>query len=484
LAGFVTGDILPASIWDLQHYSAGQQAGHVYNPKNRRWEAIYMQSGSQATTASVNGGTATVSRNWNDFVDDLALVGDSMLTDKEFQNSALGGNEMTNIAGSLNIPITGGHYDQSGTSGTSTSAASPSTNISALGAGAQFGISINGSAAQQVVFNATTGTTGALIAALLQAAIQAAISQFPDYRCLPCTAAYTTVYTLSSPGVAGGAPSVVITAGAFNDCTAALKLGVANGGVEVTGIPGRRMVSYLGHEDMCGAWYQWLDTQSYQFQSDASVTDGASYTNTVYYAASPGGAQLYLKFLPAAPGNADVPYLCSNSAGAVDKVVAFGALKLTVVYDANANTGLPIYFNSTATEPSMALVNNTILAANCYLPTSTPAFDLQIVHDASAATHGTALYWHDTSTRFESALASGANKAWDLAMNAPAFGWYVLPGSKGQFYKQGVYGDVKLLAGMYWHSGSECGSRSRSADSSRWYTTASVGCRGRAEPGA
>lgn len=484
LAGFVTGDILPASIWDLQHYSRGQQAGHVWNAKNNRWEAIYMQSGTQTTTASVSGGTVVVSHNWMDFVDDLAQVNEQMFTDREFQNAALGSNEMTNIAGSVSPVITGGHYDQSGTAGTATSAASPSTNISAMGSSAQFGISINGSAAQQITFNPSTGTTGALIASLIQTAIQASISAFPDYRNLAVTASYGTTYVVSSAGNAGGTPSVVITAGTSNDCTAALKLGVANGGTEVTGIPGRRMVSYLGNEDMCGVWYQWTDTQSYRYDSDASVQDGgSSYAATITYEASPGGNPVYVKFMPSTSfGNPDVPYLCSNIAGAVDRIVSFGSLKMTVVYDANASAGTEVYINSGGTQPGLALCNLSGYTANAFIPTNNPGYDLQIVYSSSASNYKQ-LYWNDSTLRFECATASGANVNWDLAMDAPAFSWYTsLSGSKGQLYKQGIYGDVKLLAGVNWNNGAGCGSRGRNAANYRWYTSTSIGCRGRSEP--
>jgi len=65
---------------------------------------------------------------------------------------------------------------------------------------------------------------------------------------------------------------------------------------------------------------------------------------------------------------------------------------------------------------------------------------------------------------------------------APPWAWYVLPGSKGQLYRQGTYGDVKLIAGGGWGDGAGCGSRSRSATSYRWVASASLGGRFLAEP--
>ena len=70
----------------------------------------------------------------------------------------------------------------------------------------------------------------------------------------------------------------------------------------------------------------------------------------------------------------------------------------------------------------------------------------------------------------------GSSSAWD---------WYDLPGSKGSLYSYaGLNGDadVKLLAGASWNGGAVSGSRSRHAHSYRWYTSSSIGGRGRSEP--
>lgn len=69
----------------------------------------------------------------------------------------------------------------------------------------------------------------------------------------------------------------------------------------------------------------------------------------------------------------------------------------------------------------------------------------------------------------------------DLAA-CQAWAWYDLPGAKGSLYKQGTYGDVKLLAGLYWSNGAYCGSRGRLAGSYRWYTGTYIGARFRAKP--
>ena len=59
---------------------------------------------------------------------------------------------------------------------------------------------------------------------------------------------------------------------------------------------------------------------------------------------------------------------------------------------------------------------------------------------------------------------------------APAWAYYDL-GSKGSLYRQGTYGDVKLLAGGVWNSGSDCGSQFRHAASSRWFAPLWLGGR-------
>jgi len=74
---------------------------------------------------------------------------------------------------------------------------------------------------------------------------------------------------------------------------------------------------------------------------------------------------------------------------------------------------------------------------------------------------------------------AGSNASVDPA---PAFAWYALPGSKGQLYRQGTYGDVKLRAGGSWATGALCGSRSRYANAYRWYTSTDLGGRFLAEP--
>jgi len=112
LTGYLQGDILPASVWDLKHRRRDlQPEGMVYSEKAHLWVDIYLMSGTGASTVSEYGATISDTRNWMDFVDDAAAVGKPLLLDAEFQIVAAGSNEETNIAGSADPVTTGGHSD-------------------------------------------------------------------------------------------------------------------------------------------------------------------------------------------------------------------------------------------------------------------------------------------------------------------------------------------------------------------------------------
>lgn len=114
LSNFVAGDILPESIWDLEHRPRCSPEGMVYSPEANIWVDIYLQSGTGQNTASAYGGSVTASRDWMDFTDDLGTVKKRMLNDPEFQLIAEGSNQKTNIAGSADPGTTGGHVDTAG----------------------------------------------------------------------------------------------------------------------------------------------------------------------------------------------------------------------------------------------------------------------------------------------------------------------------------------------------------------------------------
>ena len=351
LSTYVATNILPASVWCLNHRPRCSPEGMAYSDLAKLWADIYLQSGTGATTASAYGATITDTRTWNDHVDDLAAVGKRLLTDWEFQVLAENSNMRTNIVGSADPVTTGGHSD-----------------------------------------------------------------------------------------------------------TAA-----------------RRMISNYGLEDCAGAMYQWLQDQGYRYDIGTPTFSAASQTCTVYHAAAPGGNPIYVKF-----GLDGTPYLCCNMAtDAVDKVITFGTnYKLVIKHDAGAATGLPLYFDYDATLPLRFLVNNTIFGKDCYAFANDPNFMLPLKHDASAATNGVAVTYDDGSDeRLEYISPGAANATMDLCTVGTTWGWYDL-GTKGQIYKQGTYGDIKLLAGGHWSAGTYCGPRCRYANNYRWFTFSYSGARG------
>ena len=114
LTGYLAGDIVPASVWDLSHRSPGLQAGMAYVDPLDEWWMIYLQSGTGTTTVSAFGGTITDTRIWNDHADDMAAVGLVLPSDIGFQVAAEGSNQKTNITGSADPATTGGHIDTAG----------------------------------------------------------------------------------------------------------------------------------------------------------------------------------------------------------------------------------------------------------------------------------------------------------------------------------------------------------------------------------
>jgi hypothetical protein len=235
---------------------------------------------------------------------------------------------------------------------------------------------------------------------------------------------------------------------------------------------GRRMISNIGCEEMCGAVWQWLLDQSYQYNNDGNM-NAAGKTLTAYHVASPGGNPIYLKY---ASGR---PYLCSNIAtDTADKFLTFGsAITIQVKHDADAATSsYQVYFDEDAAQPGRLLCALPGLKIE-YLDTSDPNYPLKVTYNAAPGTPGVALYFDDgADERLEFISPTAANGTLDLAVPTPLWGWYDLV-TKGSLCKQGTYGDVKLLAGGAWNATTYCGSRSRDVSLYRRYTGVAVGAR-------
>lgn len=118
LSGYVAGDILPRSVWDLKNRSAGRQEGTVLS-RCGKWIDIYLPSVSGTTLVSVNNGTiadgtSSPAFHTYKFEQWFARQGMSTISQQEFFAAADGANQSTNIAGSADPVTTTGHVNTAG----------------------------------------------------------------------------------------------------------------------------------------------------------------------------------------------------------------------------------------------------------------------------------------------------------------------------------------------------------------------------------
>ncbi len=114
LSGFSAGDILPASVWCLNHRPYSEPAGMVYCSALDFWVDIYLQSGTGEATESVFGGTITTTRSQINHINDMLDVHKNLLSDSEFTAAADGSNQQTAISGAAAPSTAGGHFDTAG----------------------------------------------------------------------------------------------------------------------------------------------------------------------------------------------------------------------------------------------------------------------------------------------------------------------------------------------------------------------------------
>ena len=118
LTGYLAGDIIPRSVWDLINRPVSAVEGMVYSLTNQ-WVDIYLPSVSGSTVVSVNGGAiasgATAVKfhayKWDQW---FGQQGKKPIASMEFVVASLGANQSTNITGSANPTTTGGHTDTAG----------------------------------------------------------------------------------------------------------------------------------------------------------------------------------------------------------------------------------------------------------------------------------------------------------------------------------------------------------------------------------
>ena len=118
LTGYLAGDILPRSVWNLQHKPISSVEGMVYG-KHGQWVDIYLPSVTGGELVSVNGGTiadgvsATAFHAYK-FDQWFGRIGKKSIASLEFVAASIGANQSTNIAGSADPGTTGGHTDTAG----------------------------------------------------------------------------------------------------------------------------------------------------------------------------------------------------------------------------------------------------------------------------------------------------------------------------------------------------------------------------------
>ncbi len=113
LSGYQAGDILPNSVWCLNHRPRSDPEGMVYNPWHNIWVDIYLQSGTGVNAKSAYGVPITTNRSYADHAFDFWSVNKRFLTSDEFSPSMYGSNQATSIVGNQapSLKTSGGHVD-------------------------------------------------------------------------------------------------------------------------------------------------------------------------------------------------------------------------------------------------------------------------------------------------------------------------------------------------------------------------------------
>lgn len=114
LSGYIAGDILPRSIWDLKHRPVSSPEGMVWC--DGVWVDIYLAGwdGSKLVSqykAVIQDGDSTKKWHGELFNEEFHKIKKRLLWRDEFAAYAKGSNEKTNISGSTDPNTTGGHKD-------------------------------------------------------------------------------------------------------------------------------------------------------------------------------------------------------------------------------------------------------------------------------------------------------------------------------------------------------------------------------------
>lgn len=114
LSGYIAGDVLPASLWDLRHRPVSAPEGMVYIEPLDLWADIYLNSWDGEKVVSEYGaviadGTSSRSYHWWRWAEEFNLLKKRLPHRWEFRELADGSPEAVNITGSADPNTTGGH---------------------------------------------------------------------------------------------------------------------------------------------------------------------------------------------------------------------------------------------------------------------------------------------------------------------------------------------------------------------------------------
>lgn len=117
LSGYVAGDILPASVWDLKFRATSENEGMVWD--GSQWVDIYLDSWNGSSLVSAYGGVVADGNSTKPFhgelfVEEFAKVKKHLISRDQYVAFAKGSNEKTKIKGSADANTTGGHVDTAG----------------------------------------------------------------------------------------------------------------------------------------------------------------------------------------------------------------------------------------------------------------------------------------------------------------------------------------------------------------------------------
>ena len=119
LSGYVAGDILPLSVWDLNHRAVSENEGMAWIPQIGLWADIYLGSWNGSNLVSTyNGvpvtGTSSKAMHGLMFAEEYGLVNKRLPTYDDFIVCAKGTPEGSHISTDAAPTGAGGHIDKSG----------------------------------------------------------------------------------------------------------------------------------------------------------------------------------------------------------------------------------------------------------------------------------------------------------------------------------------------------------------------------------